>query len=176
MISKSATRIVKIVEGLRKFSRSSERDKFQEKAIKDILVDILPIAQMHSERFNISLDFECDDKLSIICNEIEIQQVIINLVNNAMDAVGESLIRWVKVKCFEDANDVVIHVIDSGVGIAQGIEHKLFEPFFTTKEVGKGTGLGLSISKGIVEEHGGKIFVNRKLSNTCFEVRIPKLS
>jgi PAS domain S-box-containing protein len=176
VISKSATRIVKIVEGLKKFSRSSERDKFQEKAIKNILDDIMPIAQIHSQRFNIALDFECDDRLSILCNEIEIQQVFINLINNAMDAAGESDIRWVKVKCFTDGNDAVIHVIDSGKGIELGVEHKLFEPFFTTKEVGKGTGLGLSISKGIIEEHGGKITINRNLSNTCFEVRIPKLN
>ncbi len=175
LITKSATRIVAIVEGLRKFSRSSVRNKYQEKAVKDILVDIMPIAQIHSQRFKITLDLECDDKLSIFCNEIEIQQVLINLINNAMDAASESDIRWVKVKCFEDKNEIVIHVIDSGKGIDLNLEQKLFEPFFTTKEVGKGTGLGLSISKGIIEEHGGKIFINRTLANTCFEVRLRKM-
>jgi PAS domain S-box-containing protein len=174
LISKSATRIVKIVEGLRKFSRSSERDKLEVKKVYNVLTDIMPIALTQSKRSNVQLDLVCDEELMILCNEIEIQQVIINLINNAIDAASEMSDRWVNVKCFNDMEEVAIQVMDSGTGIPLEIESRLFEPFFTTKEVGKGTGLGLSISKGIIEEHEGKIFINRSLKNTCFEIRFQK--
>jgi C4-dicarboxylate-specific signal transduction histidine kinase len=76
-----------------------------------------------------------------------------------------------KVNLFEENNQVVIQLIDSGSGISTDIEQKLFEPFFTTKVVGEGTGLGLSISKGILDEHKASIKLNRTFKNTCFEIR-----
>ena len=73
----------------------------------------------------------------------------------------------------EQSNRILVRVIDSGPGIPQGIEAKLFQPFFTTKGVGEGTGLGLSVSKGILDEHGATIALDRNSPNTCFEIRFP---
>ena len=109
----------------------------------------------------------------MICDEVEIEQVLVNLINNAIDAVKMRPERWVKVALFDDANSVVLRVTDSGSGIPENVRDKLFEPFFTTKKVGEGTGLGLSITKGILDELRATISVVADSPNTCFEIRFP---
>lgn len=114
-----------------------------------------------------------EDGLQIFCDGVEIEQVLVNLVNNSIavkDSPGE---KWVKIKAFDDNGEVVVQVMDSGVGLSVDLEAKLFQPFFTTKPIGEGTGLGLSIAKGILDQHGASIAVNRQVSNTCFEIRFP---
>mgnify|MGYP002379626817 FL=1 len=94
-------------------------------------------------------------------------QVLVNILNNGHDAVLELNERWIRI----EVSDRVIKIIDSGTGIPKNIAEKLMQPFFTTKPVGKGIGLGLSISKGIIEKHGGEIFIDSHHSNTCFVIR-----
>lgn len=84
--------------------------------------------------------------------------------------------KWIRlsVKKSNDSRFVEFSVEDSGTGIPETIREKIFSPFFTTKEIGKGTGLGLSISKGIIEKHGGKIFIDKDSIHTkiCFQLPI----
>ena len=110
----------------------------------------------------------------VFCDEVEIEQVFINLLNNAIDAVKDRPEKWVKISVFEDGNYVVIRTTDSGPGIPGNVRDKLFEPFFTTKSTGEGTGLGLSITKGILDEHNATITVVDESPNTCFEIKFPK--
>jgi C4-dicarboxylate-specific signal transduction histidine kinase len=170
-ISKSADRISKIVKGLKKFSRSSDGAEYSIKPVSDILNEVILMTDMKSKRHDTPIEFNIQTQANILCDEVEIEQVLINLINNGMDAVQKLPEKWMKVNLFEENNQVVIQLIDSGSGISTDIEQKLFEPFFTTKVVGEGTGLGLSISKGILDEHKASIKLNRTFKNTCFEIR-----
>src|SRR5437773_51365 len=95
----------------------------------------------------------------IIGNAIQLEQVFINLLTNARDAVAESPRKAIRIAGSAGAGVVEVTLSDTGPGIPPGLERRIFDPFFTTKEVGKGTGLGLSITYGIIKEHGGPISV-----------------
>jgi C4-dicarboxylate-specific signal transduction histidine kinase len=100
------------------------------------------------------------DGSATLGNAIQLEQVFINLLSNARDALGSVTDRRISVVSFREGTRVVAVVADSGPGIAPGLEQRIFDPFFTTKEVGQGTGLGLSITYGIIQEHGGEIGVS----------------
>lgn len=173
-VSKSVNRIQNIVNGLKKFSRSEPTSNKSLVSLKEITEDILNIIGIRAKHEHVLLSSNLNTEGFIYCNSTEIEQVVINIINNAIDSVSGSPDPWVKIELFEIGEDVVMQVVDSGLGINKEIVHKLFDPFFTTKPVDKGMGLGLSISKGIVDGHGGSIFVNTSLSNTCFEIRFKK--
>jgi C4-dicarboxylate-specific signal transduction histidine kinase len=123
----------------------------------------------------VTIEFQqSSTQAQIVCDEVEIEQVLVNLINNGIDAVKDRQDKWVKITVFEEGNTVVMRVMDSGPGIPESVRAKLFDPFFTTKKVGEGTGLGLSITKGILDEHKATITVVADCPNTCFEIRFPK--
>jgi PAS domain S-box-containing protein len=174
MITKASDRIAKIVGGLKKFSRSSDHSEYHVHSISSIAKEALVLTEVKAKRFATDIILESQDDGLAICDEIEMEQVLINLINNSIDAVKNLPTRWVEIKISENHSSVVVRVRDSGHGITPEIQGKLFQPFFTTKGVGEGTGLGLSIVKGIIEEHGGSIEVLSKDPHTCFEIKLPK--
>jgi two-component system NtrC family sensor kinase len=89
----------------------------------------------------------------------QLQQVFLNILNNAIDAIGKDGEIHLETRYLAKNNEIGIEIHDSGPGIPKEILNKIFDPFFTTKEVGKGTGLGLSISYSIVEKLGGRMMV-----------------
>jgi signal transduction histidine kinase len=95
----------------------------------------------------------------VVGNPIQLEQVFINLLTNARDAMADSPRKVVRISGSVGSAAVEVAFADTGHGIAPGLERRIFDPFFTTKEVGKGTGLGLSIAYGLVKEHGGTISV-----------------
>ncbi len=108
-------------------------------------------------------------------NAIQLEQVFLNLLTNARDAVMISQQRVISIECEQKDDTVEVTFSDTGVGIPEGFEQRIFDPFFTTKEVGRGTGLGLSITYGILEEHCGRISVteNKEGSGATFIVQLP---
>jgi PAS domain S-box-containing protein len=173
-MERACARIAKIVGGLKKFSRSSERSNYSSCLLSEIVKETLVLVETKSKRHNTAVSFSLKSETPINCDEVEIEQVVINLLNNSIDAVSELDEKWVKVEILDDALSVVLRVTDSGTGIPEEIQQKLFDPFFTTKAVGEGTGLGLSITKGILDEHKATIAVVSDGPNTCFEVRFMK--
>ncbi len=173
-IKKSCDRIARIVNGLRKFSRSGDRSSFKNSDVGSIVDEALVLTESKSKRHATPVSVECKSIAKVRCDDIEIEQVLVNLINNSIDAVKSQPEKWVKVSVFEDDTSVVLRVMDSGSGIPEHVRSKLFDPFFTTKRVGEGTGLGLSIAKGILDEHGATIAVLDGVPNTCFEIRFPK--
>jgi PAS domain S-box-containing protein len=169
-IRKGTERIARIVKGLRKFSRSSENVVHQPERISELLAEALVLTEARAKRHSVSLEADCTTSASIVCDGVEIEQVLVNLINNAIDAVSEREERWVRVRVEEQDSRVELSVTDSGGGISSEVERRLFEPFFTTKPVGEGTGLGLSISKGILEDHGASIALDRTSPNTRFVI------
>ncbi len=179
-ITHASLRIEKIVKGLRKFSRTSETTTRGEYDLSQIIKEALTIIELKFKMENVQLKVDLQDNCFISCDPIEIEQAIINILSNAADAATtsktESNLKWVKLESELLSGFAVCRVYDSGTGISAELETRIFEPFYSTKEVGKGTGLGLSISKGIIQNHGGDIVLNREVSQSCFEIRLPALN
>jgi two-component system NtrC family sensor kinase len=108
----------------------------------------------------------------IASDQSQLQQVFMNLINNAIDAIGSDGTIDITTRLGKASIDIVIH--DNGPGIPQAIQKKIFDPFFTTKHAGKGSGLGLSISYSIIEKMGGRITLeSREGKGTTFMVSLP---
>ena len=174
VIQKSCERITRIVNGLKKFSRSSEKHNYTSRSLAAIVRESISLTEVKAHRNETLVYCDIKSDAHILCDEVEIEQVIINLSSNAIDATKEKKEKWVKIEVLDEDSSVVLRVTDSGTGIPEDIRNRLFEPFFTTKSVGEGTGLGLSIAKGILDEHKATISVIVDHPNTCFEVRFQK--
>jgi PAS domain S-box-containing protein len=173
-VLKASERISKIVTGLRKFSRASVKTMNQQHSLSEIIHESIVLTENKAKRNYVSVELECEKDVIIECNDIEIEQIIINMINNGIDAAKDFEEKWVKLKISEDEESAILQIRDSGKGIQPEIVEKMFNPFYTTKPVGEGTGLGLSIVKGIIEEHHGSIRVVQDDPNTCFEIRFKK--
>jgi signal transduction histidine kinase len=101
----------------------------------------------------------------------ELNQVWTNILDNAIDALGQH--GDIKIRAFKDGDQVVVELADNGPGIPPEIQSRVFEPFFTTKAPGVGTGLGLNIAYNVVHKHYGEIRLKSKPGETCFQVRLP---
>jgi len=115
-----------------------------------------------------------EEEIIVIGNAIQLEQVFINLLTNARDAMVHSTRKMITIGCTKQGNMVDIRFCDTGHGIPAGLEQRIFDPFFTTKEVGSGTGLGLSITYGIIKEHQGTIIVeNCPYGGALFLIQLP---
>jgi C4-dicarboxylate-specific signal transduction histidine kinase len=115
--------------------------------------------QLRLRGIDVELDL-CEDDLIVLGNPIQLEQVFINLLTNARDALASSRRKLIRIASAVDGEQIRITFSDTGPGIPRELEQRIFDPFFTTKEVGTGTGLGLSITYSIVKEHGGEIAVS----------------
>jgi C4-dicarboxylate-specific signal transduction histidine kinase len=173
-MEKATFRIEKIVKGLKKFSRSSAiAPEHKLESLSEIVEEVITLTAAKSRRHGVPVEAALLSDLHILCDGVEIEQVLVNLINNAIDAVKKNGEKWVKINALREGAEIVVQVVDSGVGITPEVEQKLFQPFYTTKPVGEGTGLGLSIAKGILDQHHAKISINRSFQTTCFEIRFP---
>jgi C4-dicarboxylate-specific signal transduction histidine kinase len=173
-IHETSERIAKIIKGLKAFSRDGTGDPAEVSNIETFVEDLTSLCMNRANEKQIALKFVFHPEEKIFANITQLGQVLINLINNSIDAVEFLDEKWIEVK-FETLNNTSrITVTDSGPGINANILDKIMNPFFTTKELGKGTGLGLSISHGIIARHGGDIFYNRDSKNTQFVILLPK--
>lgn len=156
-----ATRITEIVDGLRIFSRKDEK-KFKKAQLSDIIESALLISKSkYKGRIQIIKEYG-NNIPSIDCFPGQLNQIFINLIGNASDAIeGEG---WIKIVLQNIDNKYVRAIVqDSGSGMTEDVKKKIFEPLYTTKESGKGTGLGLSITTDIIKTHRGHIDVRSKV-------------
>jgi two-component system sensor histidine kinase HupT/HoxJ len=167
-----AQRISEIVKNLRRlsFNRAHEAQKINVERI--VAVAAQWAARSKKNQARIALDVEAG--LTLFGNEGQIHQIVVNLIDNALDAVRGRADARVGVRAQAVGGDVEIVVEDNGHGIAESAFDKMFEPFFTTKTLGEGTGLGLWISYSIAREHGGAISAaNRPEGGAVFTLRLP---
>lgn len=115
-----------------------------------------------------------ETNLQLYCNKIQIEQVLMNLISNSIDAIESLPEKWIKVRITHIENFYLLRVIDSGKGINPETVEKMMNPFYTTKPIGQGTGLGLSISKGIIEKHHGTFEYQLFDGHTSFVITLPK--
>jgi signal transduction histidine kinase len=136
---------------------------------------VLAFIRHHSGKSRI--DFKTDFAPGvppIVMDEKKIRQVLVNLLMNALHAVGEAGEIRVSTAYRASSRQVEIRVADNGYGIEESQLHLIFDPFFTTKPTGEGTGLGLSVSYGIVKKHGGEILVESEAGQgSTFTIVLP---
>ena len=169
---KQAQRTHRVVQNLLSFARQRKPQK-QEVDLRKVLEESLTLREYDLRVNNVSLERDIpDDVPSVVADPHQLEQVFLNIVNNALDAMVEGNGSGVlKVRVFRKDAYVCVEFDDSGPGIKD--PSRIFDPFYTTKSVGKGTGLGLSICYGIVKEHGGEIVArNREEGGATIEVRL----
>lgn len=173
-IKETVNRITKIVNGLRTFSRHEGKESFRPVKVSDLIQDTIALCRERFQSQGIAVEIITPPaEMLVECRPIQISQVLLNLLNNAHDAIKHRDERWIKIDAQEKNGTIELRICDSGKGISNEIKAKIFQPFFTTKPVGEGTGLGLSISYGIVQAHGGTIVATEVDGHTCFIVKLP---
>tara|TARA_Y100000590_G_scaffold260266_1_gene292335 strand:- start:215 stop:2179 length:1965 start_codon:yes stop_codon:yes gene_type:complete len=174
LIISTVKRMSKIVNGLRLFSRNEAATEMDVTTVEQVVEDTLSLCSERFKNHGIELKVDENDSLpELYCNSIQVSQVLLNLLNNAFDAVGVLEEKWVTLTYLVEPDYVLIKVTDSGNGIPKELHNKIMEPFFTTKPAGVGTGMGLSISKGMMKTNGGDLFYDLNSSHTCFILKIP---
>src|SRR5919109_457717 len=148
-----------IISHLRTFGRVASVSR-EPVALDQVIERALSLMQEQLRLRNIEVALDLDPGRAVVSgNAIQLEQVFINLLTNARDAMADSPRKVVRIST-RVANEMVDLVFsDTGPGIPEGLEQRIFDPFFTTKEVGTGTGLGLSITYSIIKEHHGTIAV-----------------
>jgi len=177
-IYRESQRAAKITQNLLSFARRHEPEKHPI-SINDVIENILEMQDHLMKVNNIELEVELDPDLpKTLADFHQMQQVFMNIVNNAEQAMIEAHGKGrLLIKTQRSGKMVQITFADNGPGISEENLKRIFDPFFTTKEVGKGTGLGLSICYGLVEAHGGRIYAKSKLGQgATFVVEMPIVS
>lgn len=148
-----------IVDHLRTFGRGATMAK-ERMSLNALMTSSLSLIaeQLRLKDIAVTLDLSPENP-HVLGNAIQLEQVIINLLNNAKDAVKDAAAKQITVRTVVQKTTAEIIVKDSGVGMDEDMQSRIFDPFFTTKPVGKGTGLGLSITYGIIQDHNGTITV-----------------
>lgn len=185
-IIEQADRMVHIIQHVRLFAREADKAKREPANLNDVVTSSIDLLGAQFRSRGISLQTQLAENLpTVMVNPFSIEQVLLNLLNNARDAIEDNQHQsdktqkpTVVIKTQNLHNKKVeVQVIDNGGGIPQDIIQKVFDPFFTTKAPDKGTGLGLSISKSIIEEFGGTLSIQANTSHqTIATIQIPTLS
>lgn len=179
--SKNLQRITRLVDRLAGLSRHLKTfarkpgTTTQPVLVAPVIGETLMLLSPRLKKADVVVDVVYDDRDVVVdAGQVRLEQVVVNLIGNAADAVAERDDPMVRVRIGSDGVNGVIEVADNGPGIAEDVLPKVFDPFFTTKDVGEGLGLGLSIAYKIVQDFKGSIVAaNRPEGGTVFTVRLP---
>lgn len=176
------TRMAEIISHMRVFTRKTADNQFR-KVNAIIPIDgVFKLLGQQLKVQNIDVIKEIDEDLYVYGNAIRLEQVMMNLISNARDAVRSNRqekgrvisIKVYKEDAYPESPTIIYEIRDNGIGISDRVKDKIFQPFFTQKPPGEGTGLGLSVANQIVKEHKGRIEVNsEKESGTRFRIVLP---
>jgi PAS domain S-box-containing protein len=183
-IISNVTRATGIINHVRNFARQSDVATSRVN-INAPIEDVFKVLghQIKAHQIELDLDLDCDIPY-VLADHNRLEQVFINLVTNAIDAMDEKvelpehkgMTKRMAIRTFAHSGNVVVEVTDNGIGMSKEVQEKLFEPFFTTKKIGKGTGLGVSISYGIIKDYNGGIEIDsRPGRGTTFILRFPAI-
>jgi two-component system, NtrC family, sensor kinase len=174
LIAAESRRCGDLVKNLLTFSRTTPMN-LQATNLNQVIDQALRLIQHQLELAGVHVEPQLDRNLpQVLCDGAQIEQVLLALMVNAMDAMPQGGNLWVTTRADADKSTVQVVVRDDGTGISPEILPRLFEPFLTTKETGRGVGLGLAISRSILERHNGSIEVQSELGRgTTFTVTLP---
>ncbi|BHH83569.1 sensor histidine kinase [Desulforhopalus sp. 52FAK] len=173
VVNKSVDRCKAITHRLLGFARRT--DVYLEQLdINEIIREVIQFLDNAMLYNRIKLELDLYDDLPLTTSDrLQLQQVFLNIINNAIDAIGDS--GRIQIRSLKADSGLQVTIEDDGPGIADEVLPKIFEPFYTTKETGKGTGLGLSITYGLIKKLGGDITVQSRLGHgTIFTITIPQ--
>jgi len=175
-VGEQTARAAQIIDHMRLFGRKADgvHTPFD---LKESLIEISALARPKLSSGDTSLTLDLPDTPALVMGErVIFEQVLLNLVSNAHDAIqsSEETDGVITVSAtFDTEEGHIVEVTDNGGGVPEALLDKLFEPFFTTKEPGKGTGLGLSISFGTIRDMKGTLSVQNKGAGACFRICLP---
>lgn len=178
-IESSLARITKIITNMRDFLHKSEDSK-EYINLSIVVNQSMELLKPRIKDSHVLVEFdESNPDIIIYGNQVKLEQVVINLIGNAIDALTESRTPSPKITISlitkPEESNIKLIIADNGPGIKTEIAEKIFQTFFTTKEMGKGTGLGLSISKRIIEAHQGKLELEESKNGAAFSITLPSL-
>jgi len=173
-INTQGKRCKEITHKLLSFARKTD-SRIQVVLINDLIKDTIGLAEQSARYSKITINTHLEENIPFIqASQTEIQQVFLNMINNAVDAMDKKGSGTINITSRLDKDAIVVDFADNGPGIHRNNLARIFDPFFTTKPVGKGTGLGLSICYGIIKKMGGEINVQSVIDQgTTFSIRIP---
>lgn len=173
-IEETSLRIEKIVDGLRSMVRDGEHDPKQDSNVAQIVAETIAICESRCKKRKVRLEIgDIPRSLNVRARQVQVSQIILNLLNNALDAVLKTKTRRIRVAVGFTKSTVTISVSNSGPKIPAEIARQIFEPFYTTKGPHKGAGLGLSISKNLAKSNNGSLTLeNSKL--VTFKLTLPR--
>lgn len=175
LVLREAQRARGVVRRLLDFSRPVENQRIRTD-LNELITDVLALVRHLARTGGVNIELNLQEGLPwVSVDPGHIKQVVLNLVNNAIQAMNHGGVLTISTEQQQHEGDwVVIRVEDTGEGISPENLERIFEPFFTTRPAGSGTGLGLSVSYGIVNEHGGSIEVDSVVEQgTCFRIFLP---
>ena len=173
-VDSTINRISKIIQDVKYYSRDSTNENYELISLQNLIDDLIRFSENRMNQKNIKFMLECKVLgLKLYCQKTALSQVLINLINNSIDAIEQLEEKWINLKIEKNENTIRLAIIDSGKGIDLNIQGKIMSPFFTTKEVGKGTGIGLGICLSIIRNHQGKFFLEKNAINTTFIIELP---
>lgn len=172
-IAASGERCRKIVEGVLLFSRQREGVKKRPLELSALVDRVISIGEYQWRMHNVRILREGLGAAHVVGDSNQLEQVLLNLLSNAVDAMPRG--GRIRVKTSREDGRVKLEITDEGCGIPPEIVGRIFDPFFSTKEIGKGTGLGLAISYGIIKDHGGDILVRSQPGQgSTFTILLPE--
>ncbi len=175
LIIEEAKRCKNIVSNLLNFARQGKLNLSNVNFAK-LLNSVIKSVKKNPEYSDVNFKIETDGKgKEIQADEDQLKQVLLNLINNACEAMSEVSNKIINIKLLSEEENIIVEISDNGCGISTENYSKIFTPFFTTKKIGKGTGLGLAISYGIIKMHRGDIsFKSEVGKGTTFTLKLPK--
>jgi signal transduction histidine kinase len=167
-------RISKIVKNLRTLSHHSSDDQKTHHSGEALLRETIEMFSHRLEGQNVRFNLTADDVI-LYCDVTQISQIVLNLLNNALDAIEHlpSTDKWIEMHAKAVGQNYIVQVVNGGPPITDELCEKIFTPFFTTKPVGQGQGLGLAISRTIALRHQGELAVAVLNGHTCFTLKLP---
>ncbi len=173
-INTQGKRCKEITHKLLSFARKTD-SRIQVVRMNDLIDDAIGLAEQSAKYSKVVINTNLEENLPFIqASQTEMQQVFLNLINNAVDAMDNKGGGTIDITSRSEEDNILINFADNGPGIHRNNLARIFDPFFTTKPVGKGTGLGLSICYGIIKKMGGEINVQSVIDKgTTFSIRIP---
>ena len=158
---------------LKTFARKSPAGLSERLSLSDVLAQALQLLELRIRNERVEISSDLDANIMVLGDAIRLEQVLLNLLHNALDAMAEVETRRLRIRIYREGEQCLLSVADSGGGIAEQDLAHIFEPFYTTKPVGAGLGLGLAVSYGIVRELGGSLEASNGEQGAVFTLRLP---
>jgi|GEM_PF-5499851 len=173
-IKKQVVKSERIIASSRNLSRDASQDPDEVQSMSELIDDLKLLLEVRMMTHGLEFQWDVEDfDLKWSCRQGQLEQILQNLINNAVEAVKELSERWIRFTSRQESEHLIFMITDSGSGIPPEIAAKIMQPFFSTKGQSSGLGLGLNVSRRMAEEMGGSLTIDSECPNTRFIVKIP---